>query len=146
MSCRGVRGATTAENNTSGEILKATRQLLALLIRQNGIEPEDVCSAIFSTTTDLDAEFPALAARQLGWIDVALMCVHELDVPGSLRRCIRVLLHWNTDKPPEQIVHVYIKNAAGLRPDRSNLPPVDWKELEDWIAQHSNDAARPIRK
>jgi chorismate mutase len=146
MPCRGIRGATTADDNNPEEILKATRQLLALMIRQNGIEPEDVCSAIFSTTTDLDAEFPALAARQLGWIDVALMCVHELDVPGSLRHCIRILLHWNTDKQPDKIVHVYIKNAAGLRPDRSNLPPVDWKELEDWIAQHSNEVARPIRK
>ena len=146
MPCRGVRGATTADSNSPDEILTATRQLLALMIRQNGIEPGDVASAIFSTTTDLDAEFPALAARQLGWIDVALMCVHELDVPGSLRHCIRVLLHWNTEKTPDEIVHIYIKNAAGLRPDRSNLPPVDWKELEDWIAQHSNEAARPIRK
>jgi chorismate mutase len=146
MPCRGVRGATTAEDNSPNEILTATRQLLALMIRQNGIRPEDVASAIFSTTTDLDAEFPALAARQLGWIDVALMCVHELDVPGSLRRCIRVLLHWNTDKPPGEIVHVYIKEAASLRRDRSNLPPVDWKELETWIAQHSNDAAKPIRR
>lgn len=146
MPCRGVRGATTAENNSSEEILKNTRQLLALMIRQNGIEAKDVASAIFSTTTDLDAEFPALAARQLGWIDVALMCVHELDVPGSMRRCIRVLLHWNTEKAPEEIVHVYIKEAAKLRPDRSKLPPVDWQELEDWIAQHSNDAARSIRK
>ena len=130
MPCRGIRGATTAEDNTPEEILKATRQLLALMIRQNGIEPEDVASAIFSTTTDLDAEFPALAARQLGWFDVALMCVHELDVPGSLRRCIRILLHWNTDKPAEEIVHVYVKEARRLRPDRSNLPPVDWTELE----------------
>ena len=146
MQCRGVRGATTADDNSPEEILKATRQLLALLIRQNGIRPEDVCSAIFSTTTDLDAEFPALAARQLGWIDVALMCVHELDVPGSLRRCIRILLHWNTEKAHGEVVHVYVKEAAKLRPDRSKLPPVDWKELEDWIAQHSNDAARPIRK
>ena len=146
MPCRGVRGATTAADNSPEEILEATRQLLALMIRQNGIKPEDVCSAILSTTTDLDAEFPALAARQLGWIDVALMCVHELDVPGSLRHCIRVLLHWNTDKEPDKIVHVYIKDAAHLRPDRSNLPPVDWKELEDWIAQHSNEVARPIRK
>ena len=146
MPCRGVRGATTAEDNSPDEILEATRQLLALMIRQNGIEPDDVCSAIFSTTTDLDAEFPALAARQLGWFDVALMCVHELDVPGSLRHCIRVLLHWNTDKLPDEIVHIYIKEAAQLRPDRSNLPPVDWKELEDWIAQDSNEAARPIRK
>jgi chorismate mutase len=146
MPCRGVRGATTADANSPEEILKATRQLLALMIRQNGIKPEDLCSAVFSTTTDLDAEFPALAARQLGWIDVALMCVHELDVPGSLRHCIRVLLHWNTDKSPDQLVHIYIKEAARLRPDRSNLPPVDWKELEDWIAQHSNEVARPIRK
>ena len=146
MPCRGVRGATTADDNSPEEILKATRQLLALLIRQNDIRPEDVCSAVFSTTTDLDAEFPALAARQLGWIDVALMCVHEMDVPGSLRHCIRVLLHWNTDKSPAEIVHVYVKNASGLRPDRSKLPPVDWKELEDWIAEHKSDAARPIRK
>jgi chorismate mutase len=146
MPCRGVRGATTAEDNTSEEILKATRQLLALMIRQNGIRPEDVCSAFFSTTTDLDAEFPALAARQLGWLDVALMCSHELDVPGSLRRCIRVLLHWNTDTPPSEIVHVYVKEAARLRPDRSKLPPVDWQELEDWIAEHSSEVARPIRK
>jgi chorismate mutase len=146
MFCRGVRGATTAEDNTPEEILKATRQLLALMIRQNGIEPEDVCSAIFSTTTDLDAEFPALAARQLGWIEVALMCVHELDVPSSLQHCIRVLLHWNTDKSPDEIIHIYIKEAARLRPDLSQLPPVDWKELEAWIAQHSNETARPIRK
>ena len=145
MQCRGVRGATTAENNSPEEILKATRQLLALMIRRNGIEPDDICSAIFSTTTDLDAEFPALAARQLGWIDVALMCVHELDVPGSLRRCIRILLHWNTDKTPGEIEHIYIKEAGHLRPDRSQLPQVDWKELEGWIAQHSNEAAKPIR-
>ena len=146
MPCRGVRGATTAEANRPEDILKATRELLALMIRQNDIKPEDVASATFSTTTDLDAEFPALAARQLGWFDVALMCVHELDVPGSLRHCIRILLHWNTDKAPDEIVHIYVKEAAKLRPDRSNLPPVDWKELEDWIVQHSNDAARPIRK
>jgi chorismate mutase len=146
MPCRGIRGATTTEDNTPEEILKATRQLLALMIRQNGIEPEDVASAIFSTTTDLDAEFPALAARQLGWFDVALMCVHELDVPGSLRRCIRILLHWNTDKPAEEIVHVYVKEARRLRPDRSGLPPVDWTELEQWIAEHSNEVARPAGK
>jgi chorismate mutase len=146
MPCRGIRGATTAEDNSAEEILKATRQLLALMIRQNDIKPEDVASAIFSTTTDLDAQFPALAARQLGWFDVALMCVHELDVPGSLRRCIRILLHWNTDKPADEIVHVYVKEARKLRPDRSGLPPVDWKELEQWIAEHSNDIAKPARQ
>ena len=146
MPCRGIRGATTADNNSPEEILKATRQLLALMIRANGIEPEDVASATFSTTTDLDAEFPALAARQLGWFDVALMCVHELDVPGSLRRCIRILLHWNTDKPADEIVHIYVKEARKLRPDRSKLPLVDWTELEGWIAEHSNEVARPAGK
>jgi chorismate mutase len=133
MPCRGVRGATTADSNTREDILKATRELLALMIRQNSIRREDVGSALFSTSTDLNAEFPALAARQLGWLDVALMCYHELDVPGSLRRCIRILLHWNTDTPPAEIVHIYIKDAANLRPDRSQLPPVDWDELERWI-------------
>jgi chorismate mutase len=146
MPCRGVRGATTVEHNDAEEILRASRELLALMIRQNGIEPDDVCSAIFSTTGDLDAECPAVAARQLGWANVALLCVRELDVPGALGHCIRMLLHWNTDKSPDEIVHVYVKDAACLRPDRSNLPPVDWKELEDWIAQHSNEAVRPNQR
>ena len=146
MPCHGVRGATTAEANTSEDILRATRQLLALMIRQNGIQEADVASAIFTTTPDLDAEFPALAARQLGWFEVALMCLHELDVPGSLRRCIRILVHWNTDKPAAEIVHVYIMGAAHLRPDLSRLPPVDWTELEQWIAEHINDTAKPSRQ
>ena len=146
MPCRGVRGATTAEANTAEEILAATRQLLALMIRQNGIDEDDVASAIFSTTTDLDAEFPALAARQLGWLNVALMCVHELDVPGSLPRCIRVLLHWNTELPADRIVHVYVKQAARLRPDLSEIPPIDWQELEQWITDHLNGEARSTRQ
>ena len=139
MPCRGVRGATTADANTSEAILNATREQLALLIRRNGIEADDVASAVFTTTTDLDAEFPALAARQLGWMHVALMCGHELDVPGSLRRCIRVLIHWNTEKTADQI-----KGASKLRPDLSELPPVDWGELEAWITQHLNEA-KPSR-
>jgi chorismate mutase len=135
MWCRGVRGATTVEANTREDILTATRQLLALMIRANGIEGPDVASAIFSLTRDLDAEFPALAARQLGWLDVPLLCTYEVDVPGSLRKCVRVLLHWNTDKPQDQIRHVYIKDAVKLRPDLSKLPPVDFAELERWIAE-----------
>jgi chorismate mutase len=135
MLCRGVRGATTADSDTREDILKAARQLLALMIRQNGIESRDVASAIFTTTVDLNAEFPALAARQLGWLDVALLCTHELDVPGSLRKCIRILLHWNTSKTPQEITHVYIKGATALRPDLCRLPPVNWEELEAWIAE-----------
>lgn len=145
MFCRGVRGATTADANTSEEILKATRQLLALMIRQNGIAKEDVASAIFTTTRDLDSEFPALAARQLGWLDVALMCGYEISVPGSLLGCIRILIHWNTPKSADEIVHVYIKDAVRLRPDLCHLPPVDWTELESWIAEHSHEV-RPSRR
>jgi chorismate mutase len=141
VRCRGIRGATTADSNTREDILKATRQLLALMIRQNGIDPNDLASAFFSTTVDLDAEFPALAARQLGWLNVALLCTHELDVPGSLRKCIRVLLHWNTSKAASEVMHVYIKGATALRPDLSRLPPVDWDELESWIDEELQNQA-----
>jgi chorismate mutase len=142
MLCRGVRGATTADSNSRDDILAATRQLLALLIRINGIEAEYVASAVFSLTHDLDAEFPALAARQLGWIDVPLLCTYEVDVPGSLRRCVRVLIHWNTDKPQRDIRHVYVKEAERLRPDISKLPPVDMAELERWIAEQMGKLKR----
>ncbi len=142
MPCRGVRGATTVQENMREDILQATRQVLALMIRLNGIEQADVASAIFTTTPDIDAEFPALAARQLGWLDVALMCGHEMDVPGALSRCIRVLVHWNTDKPAHEIRHVYIKGAANLRPDLSRLPPVDWDELEGWITEQIAESSR----
>jgi chorismate mutase len=136
MMCRGVRGATTVDSNERDEILTATRQLLALMIRSNDIEPEAVASAIFSTTHDLDAEFPALAARQLGWLDVPLLCTNELDVPNSLDLCIRILLHWNTEKPQKEINHIYIKEAKRLRPDLSKIPAIDFEELETWINEH----------
>jgi len=133
MQCRGVRGATTVTDNTREEILTATRQLVALMMRRNGIVPKDVASAIFTTTPDLDAEFPALAARQLGWLEVPLLCGHEMAIPGSLPRCIRVLVHWNTDLTQSEIQHVYVRDAIKLRPDLCKLPPVNWEELEDWI-------------
>ena len=134
MSCRGVRGATTADSNSRDDILTATRQLLALMIHINEISPDDVASAIFSSTEDLNAEFPALAARQLGWLDVPLICTHEINVPGSLDLCVRILLHWNTDKRQDEVTHVYTKGAMRLRPDLSELPPVDLEELDRWIA------------
>lgn len=134
--CRGVRGATTVTSNSRDEILQATRQMLALMIRRNQIESTDIASALFTVTKDLDAEFPALAARQLGWLEVPMLCGYEIQVPGSLPLCIRVLVHWNTDKPQSQIQHVYIRDAVRLRPDLSKLPPVDWDELESWIHQN----------
>jgi chorismate mutase len=143
MPCRGVRGATTVASNDREEILTATRQLLALMIRLNGIESRDVASATFSTTRDLDAEFPALAARQLGWLDVPLLCGHEMSVPGSLPLCIRVMLHWNTEKEQSEIEHVYVREANRLRPDLTKLPAVDWDELETWISEHMNAGKSP---
>ncbi len=134
--CRGVRGATTADDNSKEAILTATRQLLALMIRRNDIDALDVGSAIFTVTRDLDAEFPALAARQLGWLDVPLLCSYEISVPGSLGKCVRILIHWNTSKRQDEIQHVYIKDAVRLRPDLCKVPAVDWQELEDWISQH----------
>jgi chorismate mutase len=118
MYCRGIRGATTVESNTSEAILQATRELLLLIIEMNDLDSSDICSAIFTTTPDLTAQFPALAARQIGWHDVALMCSHEMSVPGALDKCIRVLIHWNTPKSQTEINHVYIKGARHLRPER----------------------------
>ena len=113
----------------------ATRQMLALLVRRNDIETRDLASATFTVTRDLTMEFPALAARQLKWSDVPLLCGYEINVPGSLPRCIRVLLHWNTRRSQEEICHVYLHEARRLRPDLSNLPPVDFDELQRWIDQ-----------
>ena len=136
--CRGVRGAITADTNTREDILLQTRRLMAVMIRMNEIRAEDVASALFSTTPDLDADFPALAARQFGWFDVPLLCTNEIPVPGALPKCIRILMNWNTSKSPQEIHHIYLRDAVVLRPDISHLPPVDWEELEEWIGRYSN--------
>ncbi len=115
--CRGIKGATTVERNGREEILAATSELLQLMVEHNNIDPDDVASALFTTTADLNAEFPAVAARQMGWSEVPLCCAHELDVPGSLRMCLRILLHVNTDRSAREINHVYIHGARVLRPD-----------------------------
>jgi chorismate mutase len=116
---RGVRGATTAEANTREAILTATGELLRLMIEANKIEADDVASAIFTTTIDLNADYPALAARALGWHDVALMCMHEMNVPHGLKMCVRILLHWNTEVAAQDVKHVYLRGAVNLRPDRA---------------------------
>lgn len=131
--CRGVRGATTVVENNVLEILAATRELLAMMIRLNGIEAEDVASGIFTTTQDLVAVYPATAARQLGWMSVPLLCGHEMAVPDGLPRCVRILLHWNTDRSQDEIHHVYLKEAVQLRPDQSELPPVNMQQLNQWV-------------
>ena len=118
MAIRGVRGATVARENTREAILTATREMLERLVEANEMQAEDIASAFFSTTRDLNADYPAIAARQIGWTDTALMCMHEMDVPRGLPMCIRVMVHWNTDKRASEIAHVYINGAEVLRPDR----------------------------
>jgi chorismate mutase len=117
MPCRGIRGATTVTSDSAEEILTATRELLARIVQANGIRSEDIASALFTVTPDLTAAFPARAARQLGWQHVPLLDAQEVRVPGSLPRCIRVLLQWNTDATQEEVRHVYLREAAALRPD-----------------------------
>lgn len=120
MPVRGVRGATTVTRNQKDEILDVTKELLSTMLEVNGIDTEDIASAWLTTTPDLYAEFPAVAARQIGWTQVPLMQSHEMSVPGMLPLCIRVLLHWNTEKSQSEIRHVYLREAARLRPDLSS--------------------------
>ena len=101
--------------NTREEVLQATMELLAELVKANGVEKEDVACVLFTTTADIDAEFPALAARQMGWNDVALLCSQEVEVPGSLPLCVRVLVLYNTMKKSEEMIHVYLRGAEVLR-------------------------------
>jgi len=117
MLVRGIRGATTVAANTREEILEATTELLQEMVRLNHVEPEQMASIIFTTTQDLNAEFPAVAAREAGWTHVALECLHEMNVPGSLQRCLRILIHVNTDRSLEELTHVYLRDARALRPD-----------------------------
>ena len=115
MAVRGVRGATIAEDNTREAILSSTAELLKGMVAANGISTEDVACAIFSTTRDLNAEFPAVAARQMGWTEVALLCGHEMDVPDAMGRVIRILLLLNTETAAGNIAHLYLGEAKNLR-------------------------------
>ncbi|MFM1652709.1 chorismate mutase [Brevibacillus sp. B_LB10_24] len=118
MKVRGIRGAITVENNSKEEMVSATLELFREMIRLNQVEADDVASVILTTTQDLDAVFPAQAARQIpGWEYVPLMCAREIPVVGSLPLCIRVMMHVNTDKGQREIKHVFLREAVKLRPD-----------------------------
>ena len=118
MNCiRGIRGAVSVSKNTKDEIISSTKTLLVKMTGLNKIKVGDIASIIFSVTRDLDAEFPAIAARKLGWKNVPLLCTYEVDVPGALPRCIRVLMHVNSKKNQSAIKHVYLNDAKKLRPD-----------------------------
>lgn len=120
LMVRGVRGAISVEGNTSRELIDATKELLLTLIGENELNTEDLASIFFTVTPDLNADFPATAARELGWTYVPLLCAREIDVPNGPARLIRVLVHVNTFKSQREIRHVYLKEAANLRPDLSD--------------------------
>ena len=118
MSTRGIRGAITVPTDTKEEILSATQELLRGILAENpSLSKEDIASVLFTTTKDVVAEFPAVAARTLGWNTVPMLCTQEIPVPGSLPMTIRVLIHWNTDEIQSKIQHIYLREAKKLRPD-----------------------------
>ena len=129
MTLRGIRGATTVDSNNPPSILDATRELLTVIQDENKrLHPDDIASIFFTVTEDINAAYPASAAREMGWVTVPLLCAREIPVPGSLPLCIRVLLHWNTTLPQAEIKHVYLKSAIILRPDLifdEQLPEID---------------------
>ncbi len=129
MMCRGVRGAITVSSDREDDILEATRELLQAMLLSNEMRVDDIASVYFTTTSDLTATYPAYAARQLGWYDVALLCGNEIDVAGGLAKCVRVLIHWNTARMAREIIHVYLREARVLRPDRSNTPPLRPRQI-----------------
>ncbi|WP_324332177.1 chorismate mutase [Methylomusa anaerophila] len=119
---RGVRGATTVINNDRQEISVRVIELLNEIVKENGLEKEDIAAAIFSSTPDLNAGFPAVGARMLGWNEVPLFGTQEVECPDALPRCIRVLILWNTDRNQNQIKHIYLHHAVALRQDIADQP------------------------
>lgn len=119
-SVRAIRGATQVDSDTSEAIADATRELLLAILADNRLVPATLIDAVFTTTPDLHAAFPAEAARALGWGDVPMLCVQEMDVTGALPRCVRVLLHAEVPVPRGDIHHVYLRGARALRPDLGN--------------------------
>ena len=117
MTCRGIRGAITIKENNEQQIIDGTVRLLNDIISKNNISENDIVSIFFSVTEDLNATFPARAARQMNLNHTPLLCFHEIRVPGGLEKCIRILMHVNSDKPIQDIEHIYLEKAASLRPD-----------------------------
>ena len=122
---RGIRGATTVSEDTAASILEATEELVREIVASNDLDSQDVASALFTVTPDLRAEFPAAAARRMGWTMVPLLNFTEIGGPGRLEKCIRVLVHVNTQRTQAEMVHIYLREAVSLRPDlvsRSTTP------------------------
>jgi len=125
MSVRGIRGATTAAANTEEAITEATEELLRELIRLNDLDVDEICFCYFTTTHDLTAEYPAFAARRLGWLDVPLLCSHDMDVvlpnPRGVRMCVRILILYNTGRPQSAMRFAYLRGAGAIKADLDSL-------------------------
>jgi chorismate mutase len=121
LKCRGIRGAITVKNNTKESIVAASKELVQRMIEVNSVDADDIAGIWFTTTSDLNAEFPAVGARELGWSKTAMICGHEMNVPCSLPKCLRVLMLVNTEKKNDEIVYVYLKGAEALRAETSTF-------------------------
>jgi len=119
MTVRAIRGATTIKTNSEEEIISKTIEVLEIMVKKNEIDLKDIISVFFTVTDGINAVFPAVAARKLGWELIPLLCTREINVPGSLTNCIRILIHLNTEKKQEELKHIYLHEAKKLRPDLS---------------------------
>ncbi len=123
MWCRGIRGAITVKANNKESIIAASKELLKEMVQANGIQIDEVAAIFFTTTSDLDAEFPAAATRELGWPQhLALLCGHEMNVPNSLPRCLRILMLVNTERGVDEIKHIYLRGARKLKRGETIIP------------------------
>lgn len=123
MKMRGIRGAITVDADEPQAILNATKRLLTEMTERNGVQPDDIASVLFSMTPDLHAAFPALGAREMGWVNVPMLHFTEIDVPGAMPRCIRVLMHVETSRTQAAVEHAYLDGARELRPDIAGKDP-----------------------
>ncbi|MFP6666306.1 MAG: chorismate mutase [Pirellulales bacterium] len=144
MKCRGVRGATIIQSNDKEGILRATRELMALIVRINEIDVEDIASVLLTTTPDLDQVFPALGARQIFGSDIPVLCAREIKVPAAIEKCIRILMHWNTDKGQNEILPVYINGAERLL--AAEPPEFDRETHDAWVSENCSTVKQEMQK
>ena len=136
MMVRGVRGAISVTQDEVDEVLAATRRLLLTIVEQNGINSEDLASVWLTTTPDITSCFPAIAARQIGWVDVPLICAHEMSVKGGMPLVVRVMMHWNTTKSQKEINHIYLGETVKLRPDKVHVPAISDEEIANYMLKN----------
>ena len=146
MMVRGVRGAISVSKDEVDDILEATRRLLLTIVDQNGIDPKDLASVWLTTTPDIVSCFPAIAARQIGWVDVPLICAHEMSVDGAMPLVVRVMMHWNTTKSQQEINHIYLGETVKLRPDKVHVPPINDQQVTSYLLDKGLIQVMPVDK